>query len=69
MDEGTYEEDTFTFSVPEIPDRSILLSIGSADGTPADHDELFKLISQADARLYEIKKRTHSPEHGGHGNR
>ena len=60
----SYTEDIFTFSVPEIPDVDILLSIGHADGDPKNHDEIFKLISEADEKLYEVKKRTHSQSAG-----
>ncbi len=68
-DGESYKEDTCTFFVPEVPDDKILLSVGHADGDPKNHDELFKLISEADGKLYEIKKKTHSPEYGGHGER
>ncbi len=67
--EEAYKEDTHSFSVPEITDGKLLLSIGRMQGDPKDHDELFNLISQADVSLYEVKKRTHSPEFGGHGER
>ena len=63
-DSESYTEDTFTFSVPEILDVDILLSIGHADGDPKNHDEIFKLISEADEKLYEVKKRTHSQSVG-----
>lgn len=45
------------------------LCIGSAEGTPRSREELFALISGADAALYDVKKRTHSPEFGGHDRR
>ena len=45
------------------------LSIGSAKGEPQSYDELFDLISEADAELYKVKIRTHSPENGGHERR
>lgn len=45
------------------------LSIGSAKGEPQSYDELFDLISKADAELYKVKIRTYSPEHGGHERR
>ena len=48
---------------------TILLSIGSAQGAPATYNDLFALISQADKALYTVKKRTHSPEYGGHERR
>jgi len=47
----------------------VSLSIGSADGTPSAYDELFELISRADAALYAVKARAHSPEFGGHDRR
>ena len=47
----------------------INLSIGVAKGEPQSYDELFALISEADAQLYKVKARTHSPEHGGHDRR
>ena len=55
-----YAEDTFRFRVPEIPDKDILLSVGHAEGDPQDHEALFRLISDADKQLYEIKARTHN---------
>ncbi len=48
---------------------AISLSIGSTQGEPQAYDELFVLISKADAALYEAKARTHSPEYGGHERR
>ena len=45
------------------------LSIGSAQASPAGYDELFELISRADKSLYEVKRRTHSVEFGGHERR
>lgn len=47
----------------------VAMSIGNAQGTPETYDDLFELISRADAALYTIKARTHSPEHGGHDRR
>lgn len=67
--EGIYKEDTGKFKASSQSDIDVLLSIGRAEGEPKDHDELFKLISAADNVLYEVKKRTHSPEFGGHGDR
>ena len=54
-------------SQSELPDIS--LSIGCAKGKPQSYDEMFELISKADAALYEVKAHTHSPEHGGHDRR
>ncbi|MCR5311584.1 MAG: GGDEF domain-containing protein [Lachnospiraceae bacterium] len=59
-DGDVYKEETYTFPIPEVPDDMVLLSIGRAAGVPHDHDELFKLISAADAKLYSVKRRTHS---------
>ena len=47
----------------------VLLSIGCAQGTPANYQELFELISEADKALYQVKARTCSPEFGGHDRR
>lgn len=47
----------------------VSLSIGSAQGDPTGHEELYALISLADKALYVIKKRTHSIEGGGHERR
>ncbi len=52
-----------------MDDSEVLLSIGQAEGQPEDHDGLFNIISTADGVLYKVKKRTHSPEFGGHGER
>ena len=68
-EEKSYAKDVGIVKVPEITDERILLSIGRADGEAKDHDDLFALISKADEKLYEVKKRTHSPEFGGHGER
>lgn len=48
---------------------TVTLSIGSARGNPETYDDLFSLISKADAALYTVKARTHSPEQGGHDRR
>lgn len=68
-DGDVYKDDTGTFKASSRPGINVLLSIGRAVGEPVDHDELFKLISAADNKLYEVKKRTHSKEYGGHGDR
>lgn len=47
----------------------VSLSIGGAKGKPQSYDEMFALIAEADAALYETKAHTHSPEHGGHDRR
>ena len=64
-----YTYDHYSFHVPAIPDEKIVLSIGHAEGIPEDHDMLFKLVGQADESLYEAKRKTHSPEFGGHERR
>jgi len=64
-----YAHDHYSFHVPSIPDEKIVLSIGHADGVPEDHDMLFRLIGQADESLYDAKRKTHSPEFGGHERR
>lgn len=65
-----YDRDTYHFDWRSARDSvSVLLSIGAAEGTPSSHEELFTLISQADAALYDVKKRTHSPQFGGHDRR
>lgn len=68
-DEEPYTEDTYLLSVSEIPDEKLVVSIGRAEAVPKDHDELFELIARADEKLYDVKKRTHAPENGGHGER
>lgn len=67
--EQLYQEDTCSFSVPAVPGNRIGLSIGHARGSVEDYDQLFELISTADAGLYNVKRRTHSPEFGGHERR
>ncbi len=63
------EEDVYTFTVDAAPGNVILLSIGHAEGDPQNNDELYELIAAADASLYVVKQRTHSPEFGGHERR
>jgi len=65
----TYCEDIYQFSSAAIPNSNILLSIGHASGDPEDHNRLFELIKAADVRLYEIKRKMHSPEYGGYDRR
>ena len=67
--EQLYPEDTCSFSVPVVPGNRISLSIGHSRGPVEDYDQLYELISAADAGLYNVKRRTHSPEHGGHERR
>jgi diguanylate cyclase (GGDEF)-like protein len=64
-----YAHEFYSFHVPAVPREKIVLSIGHADGVPEDHDMLFRLIGQADESLYEAKRKTHSPEFGGHDRR
>ena len=68
--EQNYSEISYSFDTET--EKSVLritLSIGAADGSPANYDELFKLISRADEKLYSVKAILHSPEHGGHDRR
>lgn len=67
--EHLYPEDTCSFSAPAAAGDRIGLSIGHARGAVEDYDQLFELISEADAGLYDVKRRTHSPEYGGHERR
>lgn len=67
--EQLYTEDTCSFQVPAVSKDRIGLSIGYARGDVGDYDQLFKLISTADAGLYRVKRKTHSPENGGHERR
>lgn len=71
MEGETYREESYCFTVPvsEELELEIQLSIGYAEGTPEDHDQVFHLISAADRQLYEVKRKTHSPEFGGHERR
>ena len=58
--EGSFESDTATFCISQVPGLEVMLSIGRAGGEPNDQDEFYKLISAADSRLYQVKERTHS---------
>jgi diguanylate cyclase (GGDEF)-like protein len=64
-----YDDDTYRFPIPGVSDDEVLLSIGMSEGTPQDYGQLFGLISRADEGLYEVKRRTHSPEFGGRDRR
>ena len=66
---NTYDGEAYSFTASSVPRRKILLSIGFAEGVPQDGGQLFDLIAAADARLYEVKRKTHSPEFGGHDRR
>ena len=63
-----YNADTYMFTYDPY-DAQVLLSIGSAQGSPADYQAFFDLIARADKALYTVKKRTHSVEYGGHERR
>lgn len=67
---NNYPADEYSFA-NENPDgpKSISLSIGQASGEPQTYDEVFALITTADKALYEVKARSHSPEHGGRDRR
>ena len=67
--DDAYEKETFVFPHSSIPGRDVLLCIGRAKGDPADADQLFQLIKDADADMYEVKRKTHSPEFGEHDRR
>ena len=64
-----YTQDHYSFHVPAVPGEKIVLSIGHAEGEPETHEQLFDIIRQADESLYEAKRKTHSPEFGGHDRR
>ncbi len=63
-----YGSSTYDFTDSTYGIR-VSLSIGSAQSSPACYDDLFDLISRADKALYEVKRRTHSVEFGGHDRR
>ena len=60
---------TYSFSTPAVPSGSVVFSIGYVEGSPKTNDELFLLLSQADVKLYEMKRFTHDPKNGGHDRR
>ena len=66
--EDNYGSDTFDFKQEQYGVR-VFLSIGNAQGSPANYQELFDLIAEADKALYVTKQRTHSVEFGGHDRR
>jgi diguanylate cyclase (GGDEF)-like protein len=66
--EDNYGSDSFDFEEEKYGVR-VILSIGNAQGSPANYQELFDLISSADKALYVTKQRTHSVEYGGHERR
>ena len=63
-----YSSDTHEFSEAQYGVK-VLLSIGKAQGNPADYQGFFDLISLADKSLYVVKERTHSAEFGGQSRR
>lgn len=66
--EENYGADTYDLRM-EQNDLTVCLSIGNAQGSPENYEELFDLISQADKALYITKQRTHSVKFGGHDRR
>jgi len=66
--EDNYGADTFDFRQTKYG-ITVDLSIGNAQGYPANYQELFDLIGKADKALYVTKQRTHSAEYGGHDRR
>ena len=66
--EDNYGADTYDF-LQEKYGVKVNLSIGNAQGSPTNAQELFDLISSADKALYITKKRTHSVAFGGHDRR
>ena len=66
--EKEYGDDTYEYT-EEQHGVKVLLSIGKVQGSPADYQGFFDLISHADKALYVVKERTHSAEFGGHDRR
>ena len=66
--EDNYGADTFDFGQKKYG-LTVDLSIGSAQGSPSNYQELFDLIAKADKALYATKQRTHSIAYGGHDRR
>ena len=66
--EEEYSSDTYEFTEEQYGVK-LLLSIGKAQGSPADYQGFFDMISSADKALYIVKERTHSAEFGGHDRR
>jgi len=70
MDHNQGPDDIYRFDYHgEKETRTILLSIGTSEGTAASRQDLFRMISKADKALYAVKKRTHTPEYGGYDRR
>ena len=66
--EENYGSDTYDFR-QEKYGVTVDLSIGNAQGSPSNYQEVFDLISKADKALYITKQRTHSAEYSGHDRR
>ena len=68
--EEIYPNDTYAFDhqadEKQIP---VLICFGRAQGCPKGQEEVFDLTYQADTALYDVKRRMHSPEFGGHDRR
>ncbi len=58
-EEENYGEETYSF-VHGVQRINVVLSIGSAHGSPAGYDDLFALITEADRSLYRVKDKTHA---------
>ena len=58
-DEKKYEDEVYSFTVPAVSGQTIQLSIGSEDGTPENSDQVFRMINNADRKLYILKEKTH----------
>ena len=68
LPEDNYGSDTYDFKQKQYG-VDVLLSIGNAQGSPENYQELYDLIAKADKALYITKRRTHSAEFGGHDRR
>ena len=66
--QDNYASFTYEFTEEKYGIKA-LLSIGNAQGSPGNYQELFDLIAEADKALYIVKERTHSVEFGGHDRR
>ena len=60
--EAVYAGETYSLSVPGISEE-VPVSVGWAEGTPEDQEQMFALISEADKGLYAVKRKTHAPEY------
>lgn len=50
------------FTVPSVCDQKICLCIGAEEGTPENYDQVFRLINNADRKLYDLKRKTHGDQ-------